>query len=306
MALTKFKEEQVSSKKNNGLVVASMDLQKVLSTPHNDSMLLYYSRKYSMYNFSIYDSSTRDCYCYIWGESDGNKGSNEIATCLFDFLQNTDKRNVQNVSLYSDNCFGQNKNRTVMSAVQLFLDKSEHVEQVSLSFLVPGHTYMTVDSCHAVIERAVKKKIVWAPSEWSTIIRNARTNPFPYYVKEMQYNDFLNFKKIINGKAFTKTVDNDTIKISDTRKIMFNKNSKFVHFVYSLSPDATVFKAKFEIKTNVERAYLENLPINKKKYIDLTNLCKNGVIPKSYQNEYYSLKSNDKVADVIESEEECT
>lgn len=34
------------------LMVASFDLQKVLSTPHGDSMLIGFSRKYAVYNFT--------------------------------------------------------------------------------------------------------------------------------------------------------------------------------------------------------------------------------------------------------------
>lgn len=35
---------------DNSTVMASFDLQKVLNTPYGQSMLLYYSRKYAVYN----------------------------------------------------------------------------------------------------------------------------------------------------------------------------------------------------------------------------------------------------------------
>jgi hypothetical protein len=36
----------------------SFDLQKVLNTLYGDSALLFYSRKYAVHNFSMYESVT--------------------------------------------------------------------------------------------------------------------------------------------------------------------------------------------------------------------------------------------------------
>lgn len=76
-------------------ITCSFDLQKVLNTPHGQSMLLYYSRKYAVYNLTIYDSSTQEVYCYTWGESEGKRGSNEITTCLLLYLEEVDKKGVK-------------------------------------------------------------------------------------------------------------------------------------------------------------------------------------------------------------------
>jgi len=67
-------EEQVKSKTDNSFVCTSFDQQKILNTPHGDSMLLFYSRKYTMYNETFYESGTRNGYCYVWGEQDGLRG----------------------------------------------------------------------------------------------------------------------------------------------------------------------------------------------------------------------------------------
>lgn len=44
---------------------ASFDLQKVLNTPHGNNMLLFYSRKYAVYNLCFYESITRNGFCFI-------------------------------------------------------------------------------------------------------------------------------------------------------------------------------------------------------------------------------------------------
>lgn len=44
--------------RDSTFVVSSYDLQKVLATPYGESMQLYYSRKYAVFNFTVYESGT--------------------------------------------------------------------------------------------------------------------------------------------------------------------------------------------------------------------------------------------------------
>lgn len=60
--------------KNENVLCASFDLQKVLNTPCGQSMLLYYSRKISVFNFTVYESRTKNGLCYLWDETKGKKG----------------------------------------------------------------------------------------------------------------------------------------------------------------------------------------------------------------------------------------
>lgn len=59
-----FKKDQEKSGQN-GFLCCSFDLQKVLNTPWGNSMLLFYSRKLAYYNLSIYESKTKNGYCYL-------------------------------------------------------------------------------------------------------------------------------------------------------------------------------------------------------------------------------------------------
>lgn len=43
-----------------------------------------------------------------------------------------------------------------------------NVKQITLKFLLTGHTYMPADIIHSTIERFTRKRTVWAPSEWET------------------------------------------------------------------------------------------------------------------------------------------
>jgi len=69
--------------------------------------------------------------------------------------------------------------------------------EVKIVFFLPGYSYMPVDSIHATIERFINDKTIWAPSEWPPLIRNSRVNQKSIEVKEQQFQNFLNWKKML-------------------------------------------------------------------------------------------------------------
>lgn len=153
-------------KKNPAMICTSFDLQKVLNTPHGNSMLLFYSRKYAVYNLCFYESVTRNGFCYLWGETQGKRGGDEIATILQKYIADVDQRkSVKSLILYSDSCPCQNKNKIVLAAIHNALLMSDNLETIQMNYLLPGHTEMTVDTVHSTIESSVRNTIVWAPSQ---------------------------------------------------------------------------------------------------------------------------------------------
>lgn len=160
-----FLEEQNRSNKDQFLV-ATFDLQKVLATPHGPCMLYGFSRKYAVYNFTVYESKSQNGYCYLWGEKDGKRGANEICSNLYSYLKQIDgTRLYTKISLFCDNCPGQNKNKFMLHMLAYFLNESKTIMDIHITYLVAGHTYMPVDSMHGVIEKYIQKMNIQAPSE---------------------------------------------------------------------------------------------------------------------------------------------
>lgn len=58
------------------------------------------------------DIGSNKSLCFFWHEGIGNRGVNEIATCVLRYLEEL-SNNIPgaNVVFYSDNCWGQQKNR---------------------------------------------------------------------------------------------------------------------------------------------------------------------------------------------------
>ena len=65
----------------------SYDLEAVLYTPKCDVGELYYSRKFSVYNFTIFEDCTKNGYSYVWDEAEGKRGSCEIGTGLVNYIK---------------------------------------------------------------------------------------------------------------------------------------------------------------------------------------------------------------------------
>lgn len=285
----RFKFHQNITKHHTHTLCVSFDLQKVLNTPFGESMLFYYSRKYCVYNLTFYESATREGYCYSWGEKDGKRGGNEIATILLKYIKMVDDRQtVKNLLLYSDSCAGQNKNKIVFAAVHTALQECQHIETIQMNFLLPGHTSMPVDSIHAVIENSVKNTVIHAPSQWSTVFTLARKNPKPYNVEVLKCADFVAWDSI-SDKYFK---NNLAGKISQIRVITFKKGDpSYVFIKTSMAKEAKPEKVVVLGKSRVPSGHLykKPLPISDAKYNDLANLCKSWAIPQQFHDEYLNM-----------------
>lgn len=69
---------------------ASFDHQKVINIPFGDSMMLFYSRKYSYFNLTVHKSGTREGYCICGGRVMATEVPNEITIQMLDADGETD------------------------------------------------------------------------------------------------------------------------------------------------------------------------------------------------------------------------
>ncbi|CAI6362396.1 unnamed protein product [Macrosiphum euphorbiae] len=323
-------DQQISKCKGNFLC-SSFDLQKVLSSPSGQNMNLYYSRKFSSYNCTIYESGTQNAYAYLWGEINGKRGCNEIVTCIHNYLTDIDiKKIYEYVALYCDSCTGQNKNRAMLTMISKSL-KSQftYIKEIKIVFLLPGHTYMPVDSVHASIERFVRDKTVWASSEWATLIRNARINPKPIEVKQLAYSDFYNWKYEADNSDILpkvlKDIDGNIIQISEVRYFVFsrlnldneddNLHSINIYAYFSYNPDCEPKTLKLKGGQNkkesrstteviAKKLYKKTIAISKEKYNDLIKLCTSGIIPNEFHEEYLQMRNSTKIQDCLQETDE--
>jgi hypothetical protein len=76
----------------------------------------YYKRKLSIYNFTVFVMGNNIGTCFVWDETVGGRGCNEVGSCLIKWIEEQAAKGVKEISLISDICAGQNRNRYVFGA----------------------------------------------------------------------------------------------------------------------------------------------------------------------------------------------
>jgi len=114
----------------------------------------------------------------------GRSGEDIVSTFATFLLHNRDARLV---TLYLDNCAGQNKQWALFSAL-VYLVNSEMIqaEKITLKYLVSGHTHMSADSAHSCFKDALLRR---SPiCDFDDYVNAVGSSRIP--VKVMQPTDF--------------------------------------------------------------------------------------------------------------------
>nr|CAH7752947.1 unnamed protein product [Callosobruchus chinensis] len=162
MLMKKKDKEKAVAEKGSSFRAVTFDLQAILQVPFAGDNQIFYKLKLNVYNFTIFDASNSNGYCYVWDETHGKKGSTEIGTCILKYLYELPET-VTHVSSFSDTCGGQNRNKYVAAAMLFAVNKIHHLNVIDLKFMESGHSYLEADAMHATIERARKHKSITPP-----------------------------------------------------------------------------------------------------------------------------------------------
>jgi hypothetical protein len=105
----KLNSKETAILPGSSLCADCFDLKQILLTPHNFESSLYYKRRLSTFNFTVYDLGTKNGYCYTWNETVAKRGGSEIASCVQSFIAEKSKAGIKDFVLFSDNFQGLNK-----------------------------------------------------------------------------------------------------------------------------------------------------------------------------------------------------
>lgn len=288
----------------------SFDLEAILSVPFSADCQIYYKRKLSVFNFTIFDSFDHSGHCFVWDETHGSKGASEIGTCLLKYLHSL-PHTVSHVSSFSDTCGGQNRNQFVTAAMLYAVNKIEHLQIVDLKFMESGHSYLEADSIHATIERARKHRKIFTTEEWGLLIEMARKKPCPYQVNKLFFPEFFDLQELASLIMQNTKVNTlqEQVKWLHIKWLRFDKAKPFiVQYKYSLADNEflefDVLQVK-KIKKNswktvaLSQKYGQRLPISEAKKKDLLYLLDKQIIPRAYKSYFESLPSSKKAKDVV-------
>lgn len=111
-----MKEDKARSLDDPHLCVANFDLQKILTTPRSDVSIMYYMSKLCVWNFTIFEMGVNIGSCWLWNETIGKRGSNEIASFVQNFIKDKcESTETKEIRFYTDNCGGQNRNQNLFT-----------------------------------------------------------------------------------------------------------------------------------------------------------------------------------------------
>ena len=221
-------EAKERSKANDQFGAVCFDMQQLLPCPKSNSSTFYYKRKLYVHNLTMYDLGTAEVRCFMWPEFEARRGASEVATCLAKFIEEKSNGGCKDLTLFSDNCPGQNRNRFVAFMLNE-TNKTLHMDKLCLTFLQKGHTENENDSVHSVIERATKHAVIYSPEQWYSAVRSARKSKTPYHVEELTHAQF------IDCKTMSKSVKNLNMD-DEGNKVKWSSVRQFI--VYGTDPQA--------------------------------------------------------------------
>ncbi|KAK3907413.1 LOW QUALITY PROTEIN: Adhesion G protein-coupled receptor A3 [Frankliniella fusca] len=306
---------KAAAKEDKTKRVLVCDLQQCLPTPHLTCKRISYSRQLYVFNFTVHDCTTGITHCYMWNETEGKRGSNEISTCLLKHISEEVPDYVQDLTIFTDCCSGQNRNSTISMMLFAALQENPSLKSINHIFLIPGHTFMPeVDNKHAIIEKH-KRRLdkVNEPDEWYSIVHQAgMTDPenFPdgkFKVKHMtSFYDIAALAKCELVKR-NKCMDGEPFSYLETHWWRYEKGSLGVVKVKASFTEAAKFRQLSFLRKGVRSDRLKMLlpcvqkltspvPISVKKKEDLLVLLQ--YLEDKYHEFHRCLPSSDKVRDL--------
>lgn len=317
-------KDKENSGKRSEVLSAVYDFQKVHGMPCAETSILYYKRKLTVFNFTIFEMGSRVAKCYVWDESTAKRGAIEVSSCINDFIREHHQKGIKIFNFWSDNCGGQNRNRIVFAS---YLRAAKDFQvTITHKYFEKGHTQNEGDSVHALIERTAKNKMVYTPDQWFALIRWAKQDGNPYIVKEMGTSDFFDFKTLLSGCNWKMNTDRERVFWSQIRQleILPDESNKIDYKTNFCDHEFKTIIVQNTLETPRTRrirnrrennlllaplsrpliqAYMGKLPIPQAKLQDLKYLCQTNIIPSIY-HEFYNNLIEGCVRDVDERSEE--
>ena len=104
--LSGFEESGPTEPEGNEWRTIATDLQQTLPCPKLNNQSAYYRTKLWVYNQAVSDLQTKTQNYYMWLETESEKGSDEVASCLFDWVLTHILEGFRKLRVFMDNCAG--------------------------------------------------------------------------------------------------------------------------------------------------------------------------------------------------------
>ncbi|XP_043223237.1 uncharacterized protein LOC122382234 [Amphibalanus amphitrite] len=148
-------------------LVLSADMMKVCMLPILPHKTCLFTRRIVAYNetFSLIQSTDKRRsrankergLAVLWHEGVSERKAGDVASSYLALIKAN--RDTKQFTIFCDNCSSQNKCWVVLSVLLHAVQSSDlAVQQITLKYLTTGHTAMSADADHQVINKSIKRK----------------------------------------------------------------------------------------------------------------------------------------------------
>ena len=128
----------------------SVDLQKVTLLPRLSGLKkAIFGKRLVAFNESFVPVGTKHgkALGVLWHEGIAECSAAEVAGTFINVVCPSRFRDYKHITLWADNCSGQNKNWYLFSALIKEINiQGGNAEMITIKFFEPGHTFMSADS----------------------------------------------------------------------------------------------------------------------------------------------------------------
>ena len=159
--------------------VLTIDMGQNLNLPNFEGEQpgdTFYLSPLTVLLFGVVDNATESkkdhMKAYIWQEFEGERGANNIASCLMKDLQLRglfSQPNHGRLTYIADNCGGQNKNKIVIRFL-MWLVENKIFPVVRILFLVKGHTKNSADRCFNLLKNSYHRTNIYTYDELHDVL----------------------------------------------------------------------------------------------------------------------------------------
>uniref|UniRef100_A0A6P7FBR7 Uncharacterized protein LOC114328648 n=1 Tax=Diabrotica virgifera virgifera TaxID=50390 RepID=A0A6P7FBR7_DIAVI len=146
---------------NDECIIYSMDMEKVIMLPRCEMFKsVIFTKRLTVYNESFVPVGKKNSWpsvACLWHDAIRGRNKEELISTVHKFLS-THCRDVKRIILWMDNCSAQNKNWAFLTYL-VFIINSDLISagSIEIKYFEPGHTFMSCDSFHHMVEKSLHK-----------------------------------------------------------------------------------------------------------------------------------------------------
>lgn len=208
-----------------------------------------------------------------------------------------------NITFYSDNCCGQNKNKYLTCLYLYAVANIKKLSSITHKFLIKGHTQNKADNVHSLIQKQITRDLktgpIYSPVQYIAAINRARKTGTPFKVYSLTHSFFYDLQQLQENWGFNFNLDEQKNNVV-WNSIKVLKFIKDFSFYYKCSYKDDLKKVNIRNKRKrmpdigeitVQKAYLEALQLSAAKKNDLKDLIDKQLIDPYYASYYNNMLS---------------